>query len=76
MLTKSQIGCALALPSFSQAGGHQDTSSYQIMSIGPSAAAGEVETYGRKARKYIRIGYCLSHSGGQLKGSGLGLVGL
>ncbi len=27
----------------------------KIMPIGPSADAGEVETYGRKARKYIRI---------------------
>ncbi len=29
---------------------------YIIMPIGPSAATGEVETHGRKARKYIRIG--------------------
>ncbi len=27
----------------------------KIMPIGPSAAAGEVATHGRKARKYIRI---------------------
>ncbi len=31
------------------------TEIYVTMPIGQSAAAGEVETYGRKARKYIMI---------------------
>ncbi len=38
------------------------------MHIGPSTAAGEVETYGRKARKYMRI-FIIETYGGSIRPS-------
>ena len=44
-------------PDFPKISGRPPGPSYipKIMPIGPSAAAGEAMTHGRKARKYIRI---------------------